>query len=209
MEAPGRHFAVIGIAISLLATLITGFAVGHFAGDGSAKAWILSYAGSAELFGVLLVASPELLPRAKRALVWIRSGWNRIKKGCRLLLERIKRLLGKEPPPKHVELKLSDVGGTSDAALALHAPPAGDLGEKVDFLIRRDRANQERFQALEQRIGALPAKWQGEMQARSRELQVGFEEALRELEDRHISARLLGLSLLIVGIILNTWGNLL
>jgi hypothetical protein len=39
--------------------VITGFLAGWFIGSGSLHDWVLIYAGAAEFFGVLLIATPE------------------------------------------------------------------------------------------------------------------------------------------------------
>lgn len=158
---------------------------------------------------MLLVASPELVPRLSSVWNGLRRLWRKGSNAARHLRAWLQGLFGKEAQPKRIELNLSDSVGASDSVMALHGPPAGDTEKLIDFLIRRDRANQERFHALEKRIGELPSQWRSDIEAQSGRLRTRLEDTVRDLEERHIRARLFGLLLLVIGIVLNTWGNLL
>lgn len=69
-------FAALAAATSLL--------VGWLGGDGSLREWLLSCAGALELWGVLLVASPELVPILRRLRAALaRSGSQAAKVGRR------------------------------------------------------------------------------------------------------------------------------
>jgi hypothetical protein len=58
---PGTRAIVRVLAFAAVAAM-TSFVVGWLVGDGSFRHWLFSCAGSLEFWGVLLVASPELVP---------------------------------------------------------------------------------------------------------------------------------------------------
>ena len=55
-----RSRAVVTILGFVVLAAVTSLLVGALGGDGSGREWLLSCAGALELWGVLLVASPEL-----------------------------------------------------------------------------------------------------------------------------------------------------
>jgi hypothetical protein len=187
-----------------------GFALGRFIGDGSLHDWVLSFAGATELFGVLLVAAPEIAPilaRAWRALQRVAAS---VKTMALTIPHALRRLTGRPAPTKPVELNLSDASGVSEAlSLRLSTDPKGTTDEKISYLLRRDQATQQQLQAMAAQIGTLPDSWRREIDHATTRTQKDITERLHKLRDQHLRARLLGLALLVLGIALNTWGNLI
>ena len=82
------------------------------------------------------------------------------------------------------------------------------LEEKVAYLLRRDKAVQAELEDVRRDIAGLPERWLADIAREATSLRAEHAEELAKLRDRHLRARLLGIVLLVVGITLATWGNL-
>jgi hypothetical protein len=200
---------MVALSVVLLGlAVVVGALVGWYAGDHSLRDWTLSFGGSAELFGLLLVASPELVPILQRVASLGRRAWRQVLRLLRKVEAAFRRLL-RRPLPHVVSV---GAGG----ARAGGFPPSGrasvgdeaTLEEKVDYLLRRDQDVQDSLERLEGSLAALPGRWKTDVEQASQALRDEHARALAELRDRHMQARLLGVVLLAVGIVLATAGNL-
>jgi hypothetical protein len=162
----------------------------------------LYIAGAAlELLGIVLVASPDLVPWALRLVQWIRPRWRRIE-------NRLRRLVGLSPRPIIHEVGIGGaiaVGGNVSAVVGIG--PDRSVEEKVAFLLRRDADTQRELNALAERIDSIEA----EGQKRAAELRAEMEaHVARELaaanEDYRI-ARISGAVVLGFGLALTTAAN--
>jgi hypothetical protein len=124
------------------------------------------------------------------------------------MIDALRRWLGR-PRPQRVSV---EPGGAIAAAGELSARvsvnPDATLDEKVDFLLRRDQDVQGHLEQHARQLRDLPKQWNADIAAASTELRTEHADALRELRESHLTARLLGVLLLVVGIALATWGNL-
>lgn len=207
MDLRTRLAAVNWTAAGLLAGAFgVGVLLGGLAGDGSTRHWLFAFSGSLEVFGVLLVASPEIAPllqRVGRALV---AAWERAK----ALWRSIGRLLRRK---RHHRVdvagggRLGAVGGRATGRVSV--PADATLEEKVEYLLRRDQDVQGRFDETGARLAALPGEWKADIAEASSELRAEHAAALEALRDRHLTVRLVGVALLVTGIALAMWGNLL
>jgi hypothetical protein len=89
------------------------------------------------------------------------------------------------------------------------APSGTSLEAKVDYLLKRDQEYQERLEGHDRALRDLPARWGADIREAAAELRQEHSEALDRLRERHLRARLLGIGLLVIGIALATWGNLI
>jgi hypothetical protein len=83
------------------------------------------------------------------------------------------------------------------------------MGEKVAFLLRRDEETQERLADMHENLNDLPERWRADIEGTARTLRREQEQGLVELRDEHLTERLGGVVLLVVGLGMATWGNLL
>jgi hypothetical protein len=197
-------------AVLILLGVLSGLAAGWFLGDHSLHDWILSFAGAAELFGVLLIAAPELVPLLVRGMSATAMVWQRAMEHRKRIANRIRRMLH-PPHDDHTydDARTGSVHISGGGTVSTQSGPGESLEEKVEFLLRREQALQERLDVTAREVGDLPRKWQADMEATASGLRDGFATAIRELDERHIRARLAGIVLVVVGILLNTWGNLI
>lgn len=204
-----RAAATVAVSIALLASaLLSGFLVGWFLGDHTLREWLLSYAGSAEFFGVALVATPELVPIFAAASSAIASLWRRFKAWLRRVADAVRRRLGR---PRAHFISVSPAGSVATAGdlSARVSTSATTLEEKVEYLLRRDQDVQARLEGHDRALRDLPARWQADIGDTAATLRQEHAEALDRLRERHLRARLLGVGLLVIGIAVATWGNLI
>jgi hypothetical protein len=130
-------------------------------------------AGAAvELLGIALIASPDLVPGARRFSRWLAPRWRSIE-------NRIRRLLHLRP--RSITHSV-EVAGTIETAGSLSAVTSvaadADLEQKVEFLLRRDREEQQEINTLSERFESL-----------ERESARRLDE-LREQMEEHVSSEL-------------------
>jgi hypothetical protein len=203
---------------SILATLVRyyvsaavlGAFVARLVDTHHVRVWLLSCAGACELFGVLLVAAPELEPIFQHAREDLAAGWRRTAPLRRRVAARVRQLLGR---PKHHVVLVGEAVGTSDAAGSLTArarvSPDASLAAKVDFLMRRYEETQTRLEEIGAKLESLPGEWRRDIDEVSATLREEHAEAIRKVRDQRLTERLLGLFLLVIGVVLNTAGNLI
>jgi len=81
--------------------------------------------------------------------------------------------------------------------------------DKIEFLLRRDEETQSRLADLKEALNDLPRRWRADMEATAGTVRREQQEGLAKLRDQHLKARLGGVALLVIGLGLATWGNLL
>jgi hypothetical protein len=94
-------------------------------------------------------------------------------------------------------------------SLSVSIGPGETLEEKVDFLLRREQGLQDRLTTIAGEVDQLPEKWGAEIEGAASDLRTEFDREIREVKERHIQARIFGLVLVVIGVLLNTWGNLM
>lgn len=209
MRGQGGRAAVTVAGFVALAAM-TSFLVGWFLGNGTFRHWLFSCAGSLEFWGVLLVASPELAPVWRRVGEGLTTAWSGTKTLTRRTYNRVLLMLGRRPRP-HV------ASGTSTVSLGGSIRARGIVGlgegatdeEKIAYLLERDRKTQARLGDLEEELDKLPKRWRSDIEASAGTLRQEQERSLADLRDEHLTERLGGVVLLVVGLALATWGNLL
>jgi hypothetical protein len=156
----------------------------------------------AELCGIVLVASPDLVPGAVRFIGWWRPRWRRIENRIRLRL-RLK------PRPLIVSGSLSATAKTSGSLAAIVSTGATTVDEKVEYLLRRDRETQQRVNDLAMRLENVEAAHPEDLAVLRDELHRHFEERLGEAQADYRAARIAGAALLMLGLGLTTGANFL
>lgn len=194
--------------VLLVLAVVVGFLVGWYAGDHSAREWLFSFAGSAETFGLLLVAAPELVPILQTIGLAVVRGWSRMKVLLRQAEGAVRRLL-RRPRGQVVSASgalVTAAGFSAKGRVGLKEDAT--LEEKVEYLLRRDEAVQDRFEETHDSLESMPGRWRADIREASETLRGEHTRALEQMRDRHLKARLLGVALLLVGIGLATAGNL-
>jgi hypothetical protein len=176
--------------------------------------WMLAYAGACEFAGVVLVASPEMskfasmhqpsldgLRRVPADLrVWaLRRRW--LPSGVRRLLRRDIHLT-----PDTVRIDLS-----TSASLSLKRNPPTDttLDATITYLLEQGRRHQERFERIEGDLHAQAKQHEANVHRLNWEILEARAKAADDVVSDRLGLRLSGVALLLIGIGLATWGNLL
>jgi hypothetical protein len=154
-----------------------------------------------ELFGIALLAAPDFVPGALRAVGWIRVRSRQVE-------NRVRRLLGL---PRHATV----VGVTGAASVSafgqlstLVETSETTVEGQVAFLLRRDRVTQEAISDVRARLDEVErGSERGRVELR-KELRGHVSEALAAARADFRAARIWGAVLLVIGLGLSTWGNL-
>lgn len=205
----GRRAAVRIVGFAAVAA-VTSFLVGWLGGNGSLRHWLLACGGSLEFWGVLLVASPEIAPSLRRLAVALAAVRSQTKALAHRAANRARRMLGR--PPRPIEMSGTSVasgGGRTRGRGTVGLREGASLKEKVEYLIEREQKTQERLADLREDLEALPERWRDDMEATAGTLRREQSEGLDALRDEHLTARVGGVVLLVSGLVLATWGNLL
>lgn len=80
--------------------------------------------------------------------------------------------------------------------------------EKLDFLLRREQEVQASLERTHRTLEGHPKRWAADIAAAAADLRHEHGEGLAGLRNEHLGARLGGVVLLVVGLVLATWGNL-
>jgi hypothetical protein len=177
-----------------------GASVGWCFADGRSE-WVLSFGGSAELFGLIFTASPELQPMTVAA-------WARVRASARRGIGRLRALL-RRPRVIHASTGIASSGEMAGSISVIKGVREdATLEERVEWLLNRDREAQEEAKKLRQELHELPKQWATDIEAVSTALRLEIQQNLDEVRDFRLGDRLNGIALLAVGIVLATWGNL-
>jgi hypothetical protein len=156
-----------------------------------------------EALGIVLVASPDLVPGAVRFAGWLRPRLRAIEHRVRSLL----RL------PVSVTLHLSPATAKAGGSLTLSALTAvrdgATLVEKVEFLLGRDREAQEARNELSERVAAIGADAPRRLAQLRVELEAHVADELAAKQADYRAVRIGGTVALVVGLGLATWANFL
>jgi hypothetical protein len=205
-----RVSATAAVSFALLGlTVVVGVLIAWFATDHGLRGWLYSFGGSAEFFGLLLVAAPELVPILQSIGAAAAGGWRSLRALQRKAAARLLRLLGR---PQHQRVVVGAGGVTAGGHLSgsgrVSHSPGATLEGKVDYLLRRDQQVQDALERLNLSLEAMPGRWQAAIAETSETLRGEHSRALEQLREHHLQPRLLGILLLAVGVGLATAGNL-
>lgn len=198
------------IVLQLLALSAgVGTLVAWLAADGTAE-WMLTFAGSAEFFGVLLVAAPELGPYVERASAAAGRARDAAQERGRRLVATIRRRLGRTQTVITHGIGSAEAIGTGNRVTAnVSVLWESTIEDKLRYLLGRDQHVRKQLQEHAEQLAVLPAQWQIDIARAAGELHDEQDQALKRLAEAHLGPRLLGIVLLLAGIVLATWGNLL
>lgn len=154
-----------------------------------------------ELLGIVLVASPDLVPGAVRLARWTRPRWRPIE-------NRVRRFVGLTPRGRVVELSATISGaGRVSASGVVGRDPNTSIESKVEYLLRRDQASQEAANRLTQRVEALEAESAKRIDDLRREIDARIVREIEEAQEDYRRARIGGTFALAIGLALVTFAN--
>jgi hypothetical protein len=125
-----------------------------------------------ELLGIALVASPDLVPGARRLSRWIAPRSRRFENRLRSLVGLRPRTIG------HTTEVTGTIASGASVSAVVSVDPGASLERKVDFLLRRAEEAQRAENALTERVASL------ERESRRR------LDELRERMEAHVSTEL-------------------
>jgi hypothetical protein len=160
-----------------------------------------------ELYGIVLIASPDLLPHVQRAHLYLRERMRRLK---RWIVQRAKRLL-RRPVSERVSAGGAMAGGiapTGHVAFLVKPSEHATVDELLAWLVRRDQETHEQLNALERELREHPGRWKNDIEAARRDIRDEHLALERRIKDDRLRLRYLGLAFLALGLILALAGNL-
>jgi hypothetical protein len=153
-----------------------------------------------EFLGIILIASPDLVPYGLQFSRWLRNL-------TRPLFNRISRLLGR---PRVVTIKVPATGEVNLAErVSLMKSAAGQrtLEKKVEFLLARDQEPQRDINALRARIEDFEIESSRQLPEPGRVIEASFEQTLRSALEEYRPLRIFGVIALVVGLACVTLAN--
>ena len=210
MEPRRAVWAVARLAfVAIGVPTVLGVALAVSMGDGSWREWLLSLGGAFELCGLVGVAAPEISLALETVAPPLSRAWRWASADVRRLEDAIRSRFGRPRPGKVYE-------GTGTLSAHTHIEADGvvtvgrnlPLPERVDRLTEVVEEVQDQQNTIRREIRGLPGRWKADVDANAAELRQEHATELRRLRDEHKLARLIGVLLLAIGIVLATLGNL-
>ena len=155
-----------------------------------------------EVVGLLLTASPELAPRARRGVAAIQRLGAKVEARTRRLLKR----------PKNVTVS---AGAAAEFALAgrvsahKSVPDDADVERKLSFLLEQAVESQQRLNKLEYRVSDIPGEWRKDIEDTRSALEERIAHELEQARELFIGRRLIGLTCIASGSLVLAVVNLL
>jgi hypothetical protein len=153
-----------------------------------------------ELFGIVLVATPDLVPGVIRLARWTRVHW-------RLIENRFRRWLGL---PLHTVVRSGSAvttAGFGARVSGLVSTGAATIEAKVEYLLRREQEAQRAVNALSERVESLEAATSQRFGELRDELMTHVADELAAAQADYRTARIGGAITLALGLALTTAGN--
>ena len=170
------------------------------ADDAPVRAALFIVGATIELLGIVLIASPDLVPGAVRLAGWMRRQW-------RPFANRLRRLLRR--PPKSVAVSGSVSSGLAlgGHATAIVGTSVTNVEERVEFLLRRDRETQQAMSDLSRLVSSISETSKRDLAALRDELKAHVTTELTAAQADFRAARIAGTVALAIGLALATGGN--
>jgi hypothetical protein len=200
---PAVSEIAIGFYVGGVANLAVVALLNNSAWEPNAGEWLVTLGAANEVLGLVMIASPELLPLAQRAGHWLIVL-------SRRAASKLASLLGL---PRHYEIHAEPGHFTIDGSVhtvGLVGPKRDpSLEESIAWLIERESKNQEEHQRLERLMRGLPEEWRTDIAQARQELEMRSEALVQRWADRHLHLRLLGVAYVVLGLVLAWLGNVL
>jgi len=152
-----------------------------------------------ELGGILLVGWPDVLPYGERASLWLRSTAERI----------VRRALGRPRAyAMHAEAGGVIMTGASISG-TVSVDPGASLEDRVNYLLRRDNATQEKVGVLDKRLRTMEENVPKRFDQLRAETERHVAGEISAAEWRYRPLRFVGALALGLGLALTTIANFL
>lgn len=196
-----------GLIGGLIVTLV--FLNGYkLFGETTAKGWLATLSAAFELYGVILIASPELRPIAARAGVAWAAALRRVGRRTKVLLTRLLRLRREQRITLGSAVDVSSALGL-DVKRGYAVPgDAATIDEKVAFLLDQVKRLVGLVEGLENTLRKELEGVHAELARQADDLRNYTAAAVREVAEAELRMRLLGVGFVIVGIAFGYAANL-
>ena len=167
--------------------------------ESSTRTWLVVTGAANELLGVLMIASPELLPLLASLLRYL---YRRLRRLVSWSTRQVRRLLHL-PTTGYANLSANIQGTASIQAKVTRVPPS-TLQHVIEWVKRHD----EELLKHQEQLDSMPDQWKQDIDERAGKVEDLARALVRGLADRNLDLRLLGVGFVVLGIWLSTSGNL-
>ncbi|HEY2354497.1 MAG TPA: hypothetical protein VGH79_06335 [Gaiellaceae bacterium] len=165
----------------------------------SKHTWFAVMGGANELLGVLMIASPELLPLAVAALAFLSR---RVRAAAWRAAANVRRML--QITTTHFGRASASITATARIKADVTRAVPRTLEDVIGWLTRQDQDLQEHRNRLDE----MPHEWKADIARQAEETEDLMRRLISGLENRNLSLRLLGVGFVVIGLILSTTANL-
>lgn len=150
--------------VGIYVGVVTNLAIAAILNNGpwenlSARTWLVTLGAWNEVLGLLLVASPELLPRLQLLGIYLLGFIRTFRRRLTIVLTRLLRV---PRQPRHISV---GVGSSLATAFGINARasvrPGGDVEARIEWLIRELDKHDVRLIGLEEEVAKLPNAGKG------------------------------------------------
>lgn len=158
---------------------------------------------SLQLVGIILVGALDIFPPVERPVIraaaWAERRWRAIENSAR-------RHLGMQPRGRHSHVAVADEGLRmgGDSISTTVGTTATSTKDRIDYLLRRDRATQEAIERLDKRIDASAESVRAELAELRDELTGRLSTEIASAQADYQRARRWGAAALALGLALST-----
>lgn len=190
-----------GLWVGYVVTML--FLIGYqTVGQTTTRGWLATLAAAFELWGVALVASPELRPIAERAAA---AAWKALRTIGQSIWTRMRQLLGiRRTHTIHLGAALELSAAMGAEVRRGRQPPSTEatLEEKVAYLLAQEERHLKLINDLENRLRKDMDAMREELEGTATQLREHTSVSVREAAEAELRMRLLGVAFVIAGIVL-------
>lgn len=155
-----------------------------------------------EFGGIVALAFPDFLPHGRRLSRWFAHR-------ARVVMNRVRRLLGMTPLQKVVSISAAAEVSASDRMTAsVSVSDAATHEQRILFLLRRDQEAQEAINKLSGRVRDLEEEAPRELERLRKDLREHVTTELAAAEEEYRPLRIVGTMALAVGLVCTTVANI-
>lgn len=176
--------------------------------DPTRRGWFATGAVAAELWGVLLIASPEVRPIAERTGAVVAGS---ARAGGRRLKARARRVLGIRKTHNitlGTALEMDSALGLKVARGTVGPPAEASLEDKVTFLLGERKRLVGLIETLENQTREQIDELRSDIRGATAELREHTAVAVKAVAEAELQMRLLGVVFVVVGLVLSYVANI-
>jgi hypothetical protein len=167
------------------------------------QATLYSFGAFLELIGIVLVASPDLVPGARRFSRWLAPRLRRVENRLRRLLRLRGRNIVINAEPATVVVSAGNVSFSKSVSAD------ATLERKVEFLLQRDQEAQSAANELGERVSAIERESPRQLDELRERMEAHVSTELVAALAEYRPARVIGTIALAIGLGLATAANLI